>query len=217
MQRRHALTLLAVTAAGLMTTGCASMAGTSATADQGPPFRTTSDAHAGKLMLMGHDPVAYFTQNDAVAGNPAIQAEHMGVTWRFASEANKTEFLREPARYMPQFGGYCSNGINYAVPWGAGGGPNTWRIYRGKLYVFGGQSSRDQFEMETELNLQRAHQYWTSEIAGSNPLWVRYKRMVFRVPHYKSDAALQAEWEARRAAGTLPVMPGGKQVVPAQP
>ena len=192
MQRRHALTLLAVTAAGLMTTGCVSMASTLATADQGPHFRTTSDAHAEKLMLMGHDPVAYFAQNDAVAGNPAIQAEHMGVTWRFASEANKAEFLREPTRYMPQFGGYCSNGINYAVPWGAGGGPNTWRIYRGKLYVFGGQSSRDQFEMDTELNLQRAHQYWTSEIAGSNPLWVRYKRLVFRVPHYQSDAALQA-------------------------
>lgn len=215
MQRRLALTLIAAGAAGLMT-ACAGMASAAGAGDQGPPFRTTSDAHADKLMLMGHDPVAYFTQNDAVAGNPAIQAEHLGVTWRFASEANKAAFLREPTKYMPQFGGYCSNGINYAVPWGAGGGPNTWRIYRGKLYVFGGQSSRDHFEMETELNLQRAHHYWTSEIVGSNPLWVRYKRLVLRVPHYKTDAALQAEWEAKRAAGTLPVMPGGKQVVPAE-
>lgn len=215
MHRRHALTLIAASAAGLMTTGCASMASAAGNSDQGPPFRTTRDAHASELMLMGHDPVAYFTQNDAVAGNPAIQAEHLGVTWRFASEANKAAFLREPTKYMPQFGGFCSNGINYAVPWGAGGGPNTWRIYRGKLYVFGGQASRDQFEMETELNLQRAHQYWTSEIAGSNPLWVRYKRMVLRVPHYKSDGALQAEWEAKRQAGTLPVMPGKPQVVPA--
>jgi hypothetical protein len=40
---------------------------------------------------------------------------------------------------------------------------------------------------------------------------------VFRVPHYKTDAALQAEWEAKRAAGTLPVMPGGPQVVPSAP
>jgi YHS domain-containing protein len=215
MKRRQALGLSIVSAA-LLLGGQSLVAQAAGPADQGPPFRTTSDAQAGNLMLMGHDPVAYFTQNDAVAGNPAIQADHMGVTWRFASEANKTEFLREPNKYMPQFGGYCSNGINYAVPWGAGGGPNTWRIYRGKLYVFGGQSSRDQFEMETELNLQRAHQYWDSEIAGSNPLWVRYKRLVFRVPHYKSDAALQAEWEAKRAAGTLPVMPGGKQVVPAE-
>jgi hypothetical protein len=46
---------------------------------------------------------------------------------------------------------------------------------------------------------------------------VRTKRLVLRVPHYKSDAALQAEWEAKRAAGTLPVMPGGVQVVPAVP
>lgn len=215
MQRRHALTLIAAASAGLLTTGCASMASAAGTADQGPPFRTTSDAHADKLMLMGYDAVAYFTQNDAVVGNPAIQAEHLGVTWRFASEANKAAFLREPTKYMPQFGGFCSNGINYAVPWGAGGGPNTWRIYRGKLYVFGGQASRDQFEMETELNLQRAHHYWTREIAGSNALWVRTKRLIFRVPHYQSDAALQAQWEAQRAAGTLPVMPGGTQVVPA--
>lgn len=216
MHRRHILGLIAAGTAGLLS-GCASVATAGGTADQGPPFRTTSDAAASQLMLMGHDAVAYFTQNDAVPGNPAIQAEHLGVTWRFASEANKATFLREPTKYMPQFGGFCSNGINYAVPWGAGGGTNTWRIYRGKLYVFGGQSSRDHFEMETELNLQRAHHYWTTEIAGANPLWVRYKRMVLRVPHYQSDAALQADWEARRAAGTLPVMPGGKQVVPAVP
>ena len=216
MKRRLALSLITLNAAGLMA-GCANLPTAAGATDQGPPFRTTSDAHAQKLMLMGHDAVAYFAQNAAARGSPAIEAEHLGVTWRFASEANKAAFLREPNRYMPQFGGYCSNGINYAVPWGAGGGPNTWRIYRGKLYVFGGQSSRDQFEMETELNLQRAHHYWRDEIAGSNPLWVRYKRMVLRVPHYKSDAALQAEWEAKRAAGTLPVMPGGQQVVPAAP
>jgi YHS domain-containing protein len=212
MKRRQALGLfIAGTALG----GQATVASAAGPADQGPPFRTMSDASASQLMLLGHDPVAYFAQNDAVPGNPAIQTEHLGVTWRFASEANKVAFLREPAKYMPQFGGFCSNGINYAVPWGGGGSPNTWRIYRGKLYVFGGRGSRDHFEMETELNLQRAHRYWDTEIAGSNALFVRYKRLVFRVPHYKSDAALQAEWEARRAAGTLPVMPGGKQVVPA--
>ena len=216
MKRRQALRL-SIASAALLLIGQSLVASAAGPADQGPPFRTMSDASADKLMLLGYDAVAYFKQNDAVAGNPAIQAEHLGVTWRFASEANKAAFLREPTKYMPQFGGFCSNGINYAVPWGAGGGPNTWRIYRGKLYVFGGQSSRDQFEMETELNLQRAHQYWDSEIAGSNPLWVRYKRLVFRVPHYQSDAALQAEWEAKRAAGTLPVMPGGVQVVPAAP
>ena len=42
------------------------------------------------------------------------------------------------------------------------------------------------------------------------------KRMIFRVGHYKSDAALQSEWEVRLAAGNLPVMPGKPPVHEAQ-
>ena len=69
------------------------------------PWRTMSEGEDGRLMLMGYDAVAYFTQNDAVKGNPAIKTEHLGVTYRFASEANKAQFLKSPAKYMPQFGG----------------------------------------------------------------------------------------------------------------
>jgi YHS domain-containing protein len=181
------------------------------------PWRTSSDGVDERLMLEGHDAVAYFTQNNAVRGDPAIKLEHKGVTYRFASEANKAEFQRAPEKYMPQFGGFCSNGINYAVPWGGGGGPNTWRIYRGKLYVFGGQSSRDQFEIETEKNLELAHKYWNEEVAGSNAVFTRTKRLVFRVPHYKTGKQLSDEWESLRAAGKLAVMPGAAQVVSAAP
>ena len=207
LQRRQLLVLFAASSLG----------GFVHAADAAGPFRTITEGGTERLMLEGHDAVAYFTRNDAVRGDPAIQAEHAGVNWRFASEENKAAFLRAPEKYMPQYGGYCSNGINYAIPGGGGGGPNTWRIYRGKLYVFGGQKARDHFEMDTALNLQRADQYWTGEVAGSNPSTQRLKRMIFRVPHYMSDAALQAEWESRLAAGTLPVMPGKPQVVPAAP
>jgi hypothetical protein len=184
---------------------------------QGGPWRTTSDGADTRLMLEGHDAVAYFTRQAAVKGDPSITLEHAGLTWRFASVEHRAAFEREPHKYMPQLGGWCSNGINYAIPWGSGGGPDTWRIYRGRLYVFGGQKSRDHFEMETELNLERAHRYWNEEVAGSNPLLTRWRRLVFRVPHYKTDAQLQREWEALRDAGKLPVMPGAPQVVPAAP
>ncbi len=179
------------------------------------PFRTTAQGIDKTVMLEGHDAVAYFTRNTAVAGDPAIASNHRRLTWRFSSAANKAEFEREPKKYMPQFGGFCSNGIDYGIPWGGGGGPESWRIYRGRLYVFGGQKARDHFEMDTELNLRRAHHYWNVEVAGSNAIVTRFTRLVVRVPHYKSDAALQAEWEALRAAGKLPVMPGQPQVVPA--
>jgi YHS domain-containing protein len=193
----------------------AGLASPFAHAGQTGPFRTIREGATERLMLEGHDAVAYFTRSDAVRGDSALQIEHAGVSWRFSSEENKAAFLRDPDRYMPQYGGYCSNGINYAIPGGGGGGPDTWRIYRGRLYVFGGQKSRDHFEIDTALNLHRADKYWATEIAGSNPAAQRLKRMIFRVPHYMSDAALQAQWEAGLAAGTLPVMPGKPQVVPA--
>ncbi len=117
---------------------------------------------------------------------------------------------------MPQCGGFCSNGINYAIPWGGGGGPNTWRIYKEKLYVFGGQSSRDHFEMDAERNLDLAHQTWNEQIAGNNAVITRYKRLIFRVPHYKTGKQLQEEYDSKLAAKTLPVMPGMPQIVPAK-
>ena len=96
---------------------------------------------------------------------------------------------------MPQFGGFCANGINYAVPRGEGGGPDTWRINRGKLYVFGAPP------------LERRG-------GGTIALFTGLKRLVFRVPHYETDKALHEEFNARLAARTLPVMPGAAQVVP---
>lgn len=188
-----------------------------AQSQNGAPFRTTTIEGIENVMLEGHDAVAYFAQGTAAKGEPQLGLDHAGVRWRFSSEANKAAFMANPAQYMPQFGGYCSNGINYAIPGGGGGGPNTWRIYRGRLYVFGGQSSRDHFEMETELNIRRAHQYWDAEVAGSNPVLQRLRRMIFRVPHYMTDAALQTQWIAKRDAGTLAVMPGASQVVSAAP
>ena len=197
---------------------CLLLCGTMAVA-QSPgngPWRTVGQGDDSKLMLEGHDPVAYFTNDAAVRGDPTVKLEYQGVTWRFANAANRTIFEKSPEQYIPQFGGYCANGINYAIPGGGGGGPNTWRIYRGKLYVFGGQAARDHFEMETETNLALAHKYWNESLAGGDARQLRTKFMNERVQHYKTDRALNEEYASKLAAKTLPVMPGMPQVVPAR-
>jgi YHS domain-containing protein len=56
----------------------------------------------------GYDPVAYFTEGRPVAGKSAITHQWKGAAWRFASEKNRDLFKAEPAKYAPQYGGYCA-------------------------------------------------------------------------------------------------------------
>ena len=143
------------------------------------------DAH---VMLDGHDMVAYFTQGRHALGTPAHKSVHEGVSFYFASAEHKALFDREPAKYLPQYGGFCANGINYGIPWG--GDADTWLVIAGKLYIFGGAGSKAAFELDTKTNLALADKYWRDEVAGSNSYFQRTKRLIFRVPHYKTGEEL---------------------------
>ena len=162
------------------------------------PHNSVADGADGTLMLKGHDPVAYFTLGKHTLGRADIKADFDGATYRFMSDAHKAMFVKEPAKYAPQFGGFCSNGIVYGIPWG--GDADTWKIIDGKLYIFGGESSQRYFLMNEKANLALAERYWAEEIKGHNAVVQRYKRLVMRVPHYKSGKELQDEWEKRPKA-----------------
>jgi hypothetical protein len=62
-------------------------------------------------MLFGHDVVSYFTESTHKLGSPTIKTVHKGVTFRFSKAEHKAMFDKEPEKYIPQFGGYCANGI----------------------------------------------------------------------------------------------------------
>lgn len=166
------------------------------------PVNAVSEGDDKHLMLFGFDVVSYFTDGAPKKGDPAIRSVYDDVTFRFASAEHKALFDREPAKYIPQFNGYCSNGIAYAIPWG--GDADTWKIFDGKLYIFGGQGSKDAFMLDVPRNMKLAHEYWDREVNGSNALLQRVKRLVLRVPHYKSGKELADEVAQAKAAGKLP-------------
>ena len=150
-----------------------------------------------RVMMKGADVVAYFTQNKDVQGNPSIKTTFENITFYFASAENKALFDKEPMKYQPQYGGYCANGIVYGIPWG--GDADSWRMIDGKLYIFGGQGSRDAFLLDVPKNRALADKYWTEEVAGSNAFIQRTKRTtIARVAHYKSGAELAAEVAAAK-------------------
>lgn len=181
--------------AALVLGGCSAMLAQNPSGALKPVNAVPSDG--GPLMLKGHDVVAYFTLGRHLAGNPAITSVHEGVTFRFATAEHKKLFDAAPARYLPMYGGYCANGIVYGIPWG--GDADAWQMIDGKLYIFGGSGSRDAFLLDVPTNRALADRYWAEEVAGSNSWWQRYKRLVFRVPHYKSGEELAREVAAAKA------------------
>ena len=163
------------------------------------PVNAVSEGEDKHLMLAGADVVSYFTDGHDQRGSPAIKSVYKDVTFRFATAEHKALFDRSPEKYIPQFGGYCSNGIVYAIPWG--GDADRWKIIDGKLYMFGGQGSMDAFMLDPQRNLQLANKYWSEEVNGSNAFAQRSKRLIFRVPHYKSGKELAEEVAAAKRKG----------------
>ena len=88
-----------------------------------------------KVAIQGYDPVAYFTQKKAVKGKKEMASIYEGVTYYFSSQANKDTFVKTPASYEPQYGGWCA----YAMGSSAEKveiDPSTFKILDGKLYLF---------------------------------------------------------------------------------
>jgi YHS domain-containing protein len=161
----------------------------------GGAVNVVSDGADDKLMLHGNDAVAYFTAGRPVAGRPDIKTDHHGLTYRFASEESKRQFITHPARYEPQFGGFCAQSMAYAVPVAADA--STFKIIDGRLYLFASPRARLYFEMDQERNLGLARKYWESEVQDSNWRFQSMKRMVLRVPNYKTDNELAEEYQRR--------------------
>ena len=156
------------------------------------PVNATPDESGTPLMLKGYDVVSYFVANKDAVGSPQFKTDYKGIVFYFSSAENKALFDKEPMKYVPEYGGYCANGIVYSIPWG--GDADTFEMIGGKLYIFGGKGSRDAFMLEPQKNVATANKYWSEEVSGSNALMHRTKRTtVAKVAHYKTGAELAAE------------------------
>lgn len=120
-------------------------------------------AGASGIALSGYDPVAFFTENKPVHGDPAITATHEGATYLFASEKDKALFVKDPAKYAPQFGGFCAFGVSVGALFPVD--VSTWQIHDGKLYCNLNPEILKTFNKDFEGNLAKARKNWPGIVA----------------------------------------------------
>ena len=108
--------------------------------------------------VSGYDTVAYFTQSKPVKGSSDHKSEYEGATWLFSSAENKAKFDENPAKYAPQYGGYCAWAA--AQGYTASGDPDQWAIHNGKLYLNYNADVKQKWDADRDGFITKADQNW---------------------------------------------------------
>jgi YHS domain-containing protein len=137
--------------------------GTSKAGAKGPKVNVDKNG----VILHGYDPVAYFKQKKPVKGDPKFSSSYEGATYYFASADDKAEFDKTPAKYTPQYGGYCAHSMMKRKL--ADIDPNVFFVYKGKLYVCSSPKAGKEFYSDPDTNIKKADTNWQFYQPPTNP------------------------------------------------
>ena len=123
--------------------------------------RTFSDAEGA---IRGYDPVAYFTDGAPAQGSPEFTTTWDGAQWYFASAANRDRFIADPARYAPQYGGYCAYAMSKGLV--VSTDPAAWHIRDDKLYLNYSLGVRKTWLKDPAGYIEKGDRHWAEKAAG---------------------------------------------------
>lgn len=116
--------------------------------------------------IRGYDPVAYFTDQKPVKGDRQFAFTQDGITWLFASQQHLDAFKADPAKYMPQYGGYCAYGTSEGHK--APTQPDAWTVVNDKLYLNYNQKVKTEWDKKRDERIEKANKEW-AVIKDSKP------------------------------------------------
>ncbi len=191
----HRLCLALLIALSAMLVGCGTL------------YATTKSNTNDPVMLLGYDPVAYFTQGKSMKGTAQHQVKLPDRSYYFASAEHKALFEANSAKYEPQYGGFCASGAAYAIKLGSD--PTSWQIERGRLFIFGDVLGQEAWRVDPAWNIGHGDRLWP-QIAGKGWRGASLSAYASKVPHYKTGAQIKTEWEAKNPGKSWPAYnPGG--------
>ena len=172
----------------------------------GTPYATVSNRSAEPVMLLGHDPVAYFTQGIPTRGKAEHKVSLPERTYYFATAENKALFAANPNRYEPQYGGFCASGAAFSIKLGSD--PTAWQIFEGRLFIFGDVLGKTAWQLDPQWNVRHADALWPS-IQDKGWRGASLAAYASKVPHYKTGVQIRKEWDAKNPGQTWPTYDTG--------
>jgi len=116
------------------------------------------NANAQGVAVQGYDPVAYFVVGKPVKGSPEFSAAWNGATYWFANAAHLQAFEVDPARFEPQYGGYCVFGVAQGAKPDID--PQAFAVVDGKLYLNLSPGIQKRWQADIPGYIRKASQNW---------------------------------------------------------
>jgi YHS domain-containing protein len=135
---------------------------------------SVNTGYFGGVAIMGYDTVAYFTDGKAVKGSDEFSYEWLGTPWHFASQEHKEMFMSEPAKYAPQYGGYCAGEVANHGSVTVNVDPEAFKIIDGKLYLIYDEGNAATFADNSDDLVPEADANWPvveAKLAVDQPDW----------------------------------------------
>ena len=172
----------------------------------GTPYATMTNPRGDEVMLLGYDPVAYFTEGKPTRGKRGITSTLPGRTYYFASNEHKALFDTDPKRYEPQYGGFCSNGAPYRIKLGSD--PTEFVVYNQRLFIFGDILGHEMWLLNRDENIAHADHEWPA-IASLGWRHASLAAFANKVPWYRTGSELNAAYERQNPGKKLSFDTGG--------
>jgi YHS domain-containing protein len=122
------------------------------------------------VAIGGYDPVSYFEGKGVPQkGDAAITYRYRGVNYRFASAEHLETFKKDPTRYEPSHGGWCSTAMVEGQKVEIN--PKAFRVTDGRLFLFYKTvlyDARDAWTKDEPASTTKADGNW-KKLSGIDP------------------------------------------------
>ena len=112
------------------------------------------------VAIGGFDPVAYMSEQKALAGSAEFTSVYKGSTFRFKNAANRDAFAASPEKFAPQYDGYCAFGVSRGYK--AVTSPDAFTVVNGKLYLNYNAEVKAMWVKDVPAHISKADRNWAT-------------------------------------------------------
>ncbi len=117
------------------------------------------NANGNDLAIKGYDTVSYFTKGAPTKGSNEFTSAYNGAIYQFSSAENRDLFKADPAKYAPQYGGFCAMGVALNQKFDTD--PTAWHIRGDKLYLNLNKDVQKKWVTDIPGYIETAQGNWT--------------------------------------------------------